>query len=107
VVGKLVLASSSHRLDGLHPGLIEKVTQMDADLPEWTADDIGNIAAPTMLVIGDSEGRLAGLDGRGVPRRRGRLKLTVVSRPRRSERPQPRWSQRWTVATSSSMWTWS
>jgi pimeloyl-ACP methyl ester carboxylesterase len=89
VVGKLVLASSSYRLDGLHPGLmdnlqelkpehlagtpfeqdyakvapnpgdwpklIEKITQMDADLPEWTADDIRDIAAPTMLVIGDSD----------------------------------------------------
>jgi pimeloyl-ACP methyl ester carboxylesterase len=89
VVGKLVLASSSYRLDGLHPGLmdnlqelkpehlagtpfeqdyakvapspgdwpklIEKIIQMDADLPEWTADDIRDIAAPTMLVIGDSD----------------------------------------------------
>jgi pimeloyl-ACP methyl ester carboxylesterase len=89
VVGKLVLASSSYRLDGLHPGLmdnlqelkpehlagtpfeqdlakvapnpgdwpklIEKITKMDADLPEWTADDIRDIAAPTMLVIGDSD----------------------------------------------------
>ena len=89
MVGKLVLASSSYRLDGLHPGLmdnlqelkpehlagtpfeqdyakvapnpgdwpklIEKITKMDADLPEWTADDIRDIAAPTMLVIGDSD----------------------------------------------------
>jgi pimeloyl-ACP methyl ester carboxylesterase len=89
VVGKLVLGSSSYRLDGLHPGLmdnlqelkpehlagtpfeqdlakvapnpgdwpklIEKITKMDADLPEWTADDIRDIAAPTMLVIGDSD----------------------------------------------------
>ena len=89
LVGKLVLASASYRLDGLHPGLmdniqglkpehlagtpfeqdyakvapnpgdwpklIEKITKMDADLPEWTADDIRDIAAPTMLVIGDSD----------------------------------------------------
>jgi len=89
LVGKLVLASASYRLDGLHPGLmdniqelkpehlagtpfeqdyakvapnpgdwpklIEKVTRMDADLPEWTADDIRNLAAPTMLIIGDSD----------------------------------------------------
>ena len=89
LVGKLVLASASYRLDGLHPGLmdniqelkpehlagtpfeqdyakvapnpgdwpklIEKVSRMDADLPEWTADDIRNLAAPTMLIIGDSD----------------------------------------------------
>jgi pimeloyl-ACP methyl ester carboxylesterase len=89
LVGKLVLASASYRLDGLHPGLmdniqglkpehlagtpfeqdyarvapnpgdwpklIEKITRMDADLPEWTADDIRNLAAPTMLIIGDSD----------------------------------------------------
>ena len=28
---------------------------MDADLPEWSADDLRNLAAPTMLVIGDSD----------------------------------------------------
>jgi pimeloyl-ACP methyl ester carboxylesterase len=89
LVGKLVLASASYRLDGLHPGLmdniqglkpehlagtpyerdyarvapnpgdwprlIEKITRMDADLPQWTADDIRNLAAPTMLIIGDSD----------------------------------------------------
>ena len=89
LVGKLVLASFSYRLDGLHPGLmdniselkpehlagtpfeqdyarvapnpgdwpklIQKITQMDADLPEWTADQIRGVTAPTMLVIGDSD----------------------------------------------------
>jgi pimeloyl-ACP methyl ester carboxylesterase len=89
LVGKLVLASFSSRLDGLHPGLmdnigqlqpehlagtpfeqdyarvapnpgdwpklIEKIKQLDADLPEWSADDLRNLAAPTMLVIGDSD----------------------------------------------------
>jgi pimeloyl-ACP methyl ester carboxylesterase len=89
VVGKLVLASFSYRLDGLHPGLmdnisdlkpehlagtpfeqdyarvapnpgdwpklIEKIKEMDADLPEWTADQIRGIAAPTLLIIGDSD----------------------------------------------------
>ena len=89
LVGKLVLASFSYRLDGLHPGLmdniselkpehlagtpfeqdyarvapnpgdwprlIQKITQMDADLPEWTADQIRGITAPTMLIIGDSD----------------------------------------------------
>jgi pimeloyl-ACP methyl ester carboxylesterase len=89
LVGKLVLASVSYRLDGLHPGmldgiqglqpehlagtpfeqdyarvapnpgdwpkLIEKIKAMDADLPEWTADDIRALAVPTMLVYGDSD----------------------------------------------------
>jgi pimeloyl-ACP methyl ester carboxylesterase len=89
LAGKLVLASFSYRLDGLHPGLmdnigelqpehlagtpfeqdyarvapnpgdwpklIEKIKQMDADLPEWSADDVRGITAPTMLVIGDSD----------------------------------------------------
>jgi pimeloyl-ACP methyl ester carboxylesterase len=89
LVGKLVLASFSYRLDGLHPGLmdnlselkpehlagtpfeqdyarvapnpddwpklIRKITQMDADLPQWTADDVRGLASPTMLVIGDSD----------------------------------------------------
>jgi pimeloyl-ACP methyl ester carboxylesterase len=89
LVGKLVLASTSYRLDGLHPGLtdniaelrpehlagspfeqdyarvapnpgdwprlIEKINQMNADLPEYTADQIRSIAAPTLLVIGDSD----------------------------------------------------
>jgi pimeloyl-ACP methyl ester carboxylesterase/uncharacterized protein YndB with AHSA1/START domain len=89
LVGKLVVASASYRLDGLHPGLmdgiqqlqpehlagtpfeedyarvapnpddwpklIEKIKQMETTLSEWTADDIRSIAAPTMLVIGDSD----------------------------------------------------
>ena len=89
LVGKLVLASFSYRLDGLHPGLmdnigdlqpehlagtpfeqdyarvapnkgdwpklIEKIKQMDADLPEWTAEDVRGLSSPTMLIIGDSD----------------------------------------------------
>jgi pimeloyl-ACP methyl ester carboxylesterase len=89
LVGKLVLASFSYRLDGLHPGLmenigglqpehlagtpfeqdyarvapnpgdwpklIEKIKDMDADLPEWSADTIRGVAAPTMLLYGDSD----------------------------------------------------
>jgi pimeloyl-ACP methyl ester carboxylesterase len=89
LVGKLVLASFSYRLDGLHPGLldnigglqpehlagtpfeqdyarvapnpgdwprlIEKIKQMEEDVPQWSADDLRNLAAPTMLVIGDSD----------------------------------------------------
>ena len=89
LVGKLVLASFSYRLDGLHPGLmdniaelkpehlagtpfeqdyarvapnpgdwpklISKITQMDADLPQWTAEDVRGLTAPTLLIIGDSD----------------------------------------------------
>jgi pimeloyl-ACP methyl ester carboxylesterase len=89
LVRKLVLASVSYRLDGLHPGLMDglddlqpehlagtpfaedyarsapdpdgwptliaKVKQMDADLPEWTAEAVGSITAPVLLVIGDSD----------------------------------------------------
>jgi pimeloyl-ACP methyl ester carboxylesterase len=89
LVGRLVLASASYRLDGLHPGLldnmselkpehlagtpferdyarvapnpgdwprlIEKITQMDVGLPQWSADEVRAIAAPTMLIIGDSD----------------------------------------------------
>ena len=89
LVGKLVLASFSYRLEGLHPGLlegiaqlkpehlagtpfeqdyarvapnpgdwpklIEKIKDQETDLPQWTADDLRNLAAPTMLVIGDSD----------------------------------------------------
>ena len=89
LVGKLVLASFSYRLDGLHPGLmdniaelkpehlagtpfeqdyarvapnpgdwptlISKITQMDADLPQWTAEDVRGLSSPTMLIIGDSD----------------------------------------------------
>ena len=89
LVGKLVLASASYRLDGLHPGLLDgiqqlqpehlagtpfqeeyariapnpddwptlisKIKQMDADLPEWSPQDIQAIKAPTLLIIGDSD----------------------------------------------------
>jgi pimeloyl-ACP methyl ester carboxylesterase len=89
LVNKLVLASTSYRLDGLHPELtdtieqlrpehlagshfeqdyarvapnpgdwpklIEKINQMNADLPEYTADQIRAITAPTLLIIGDSD----------------------------------------------------
>jgi pimeloyl-ACP methyl ester carboxylesterase len=89
LVGKLVVASASYRLDGLHPGLmdgiaqlkpehlagtpfeqdyarvapnpgdwpklIEKISQMDIEGPEVTAEDLRAIGSPTMLVIGDSD----------------------------------------------------
>ena len=132
-VGKLVLASFSYRLDGLHPGLmdnigglqpehlagtpfeqdyarvapnpgdwpklIEKIKEMDADLPQWSADDVRNLAAPAMVVIGDSDivrpehaveifrllgGGVAG-DLAGLPRSRlavlpGTTHITLVQR---------------------------
>ena len=37
------------------PKLIEKINEMNANLPEWTADQVKAIAAPTMLIIGDSD----------------------------------------------------
>jgi pimeloyl-ACP methyl ester carboxylesterase len=87
LVGRLVLASASYRLDGLHPEvmasvgevkpehlagsayeadyakvapnpdawptLLEKIGRMEYS--EWTADQVRAIAAPTMLIIGDSD----------------------------------------------------
>jgi pimeloyl-ACP methyl ester carboxylesterase len=133
LVGKLVLASFSYRLDGLHPGLmdnigslrpehlagtpfeqdyarvapnpgdwprlIEKIKDMNADLPEWSADDLRGLAAPTMLVYGDADivrpehmaetfrllgGGVAG-DMAGLPRARlavlpGTTHITLVQR---------------------------
>jgi pimeloyl-ACP methyl ester carboxylesterase len=89
LVRKLVLASASYRLDGLHPGLMDgieqlqpehlagtpfeqdyarvapnpddwpnlitKIKQMDQDLPEWSAEDVRAITAPTLLIYGDSD----------------------------------------------------
>jgi pimeloyl-ACP methyl ester carboxylesterase len=89
LVRKLVLASTSYRLDGLHPEvlggieqiqpehlagtpfeeayarvaprpedwpvLIEKVKQMDSELPDWPAETIKNLGKPVLLVIGDSD----------------------------------------------------
>jgi pimeloyl-ACP methyl ester carboxylesterase len=133
LVGKLVLASFSYRLDGLHPGLmdnigslqpehlagtpfeqdyarvapnpgdwpklIEKIKDQETDLPEWTADDLRGLAAPAMLVYGDSDivrpehmaetfrllgGGVAG-DMAGLPRARlavlpGTTHVTLVQR---------------------------
>jgi pimeloyl-ACP methyl ester carboxylesterase len=89
LVRKLVLASASYALDGLHPEvlggvqqiqpehlagtpfeeayarvaprsedwpvLIEKIKQMDSDLPEWPVETIKNLGKPVLLVIGDSD----------------------------------------------------
>jgi len=89
LVRKLILASTSYRLDGLHPEvlggieqiqpehlagtpfeeayarvaprpedwpvLIEKVKQMDSELPDWSAETIKNLGKPVLLVIGDSD----------------------------------------------------
>jgi pimeloyl-ACP methyl ester carboxylesterase len=89
-VGKLVLASVSFTADGLYPGLLDgiqdlqpehlhgsefheeylriaadpatgwpnlvsKVKAFDANTPEWPADEITAIGAPTMLILGDSD----------------------------------------------------
>ena len=72
---------------------------MEHDLPEWSADDLRDLAAPTMLVIGDSDivqpehtvelfrllgGGVAG-DLAGLPRSRlavlpGTTHITLVQR---------------------------
>jgi pimeloyl-ACP methyl ester carboxylesterase len=72
---------------------------MDADLPEWTADDLRGLAAPAMLVYGDADivrpehmaetfrllgGGVAG-DVAGLPRARlavlpGTTHVTLVQR---------------------------
>jgi pimeloyl-ACP methyl ester carboxylesterase len=108
LVRKLVLASVTYRLDGLHPGLmdgldelqpehlagtpfaedyartapnpgdwprlVEKVKQLNRQLPEWSAAAVRSITAPTMLVYGDSDivrpehaAELFRLLGGGVP----------------------------------------
>jgi pimeloyl-ACP methyl ester carboxylesterase len=88
-VGKLVLASVTSTLDGLHPGLLDgiqslqpedlagspfqeayaqvaprpddwptliaKVKELDRDLPDWPPETIRSLAAPVLLVIGDSD----------------------------------------------------
>ena len=88
-VGRLVLASVSFRHDGLHPGLLDgiqqlqpehlhgsefheeylrtapdpaafpvligKMKRLDGDLPQWPAERIRALAAPTLLVLGDSD----------------------------------------------------
>jgi pimeloyl-ACP methyl ester carboxylesterase len=36
-------------------GLVAKVKVLDANLPAWTADQVRALAAPTMLVLGDSD----------------------------------------------------
>jgi pimeloyl-ACP methyl ester carboxylesterase len=89
LVRKLAVASFAHRLDGLHPGLVEgleqvtpevlegspfqqayareaprpedwprmvaKVTALNRQLPEWPAEAIRSIAAPMLIIIGDSD----------------------------------------------------
>lgn len=37
------------------PVLIEKIKEMDQDLPEWTVDTVRELGKPVMLVIGDSD----------------------------------------------------
>jgi pimeloyl-ACP methyl ester carboxylesterase len=37
------------------PGLVAKINRLDGDLPEWPAEQIRALAAPTLLVLGDSD----------------------------------------------------
>ena len=89
------------------PRLIEKIKDMETELPQWTADDIRNAAAPTMLVYGDSDivqpehmaelfrlrgggvaGDLAGLPPARLAVLPGTTHVTLVRGPTGS----PRWS---------------
>jgi pimeloyl-ACP methyl ester carboxylesterase len=88
-VHRLVLASVSYHADGIHPGLMDgiqdlqpehlhgsefhdeylrtapdpagwanlvtKIKAFDADPPSWPADQVRGLAAPTLLVLGDSD----------------------------------------------------
>jgi len=88
-VHRLVLASVTFHPDGIHPGLMDgiqdlqpehlhgsefhdeylrtapdpagwptlvtKIKAFDADPPSWTADQVRGLAAPTLLVLGDSD----------------------------------------------------
>ncbi|MFC4943672.1 alpha/beta fold hydrolase [Pseudonocardia sp. GCM10023141] len=88
-VGRLVLASVSFDDDGLHPGLLDgiqdlqpehlhgsefheeylrtapdpagwaglvtKMKVLDANLPQWTPEQIRALVAPTMIVVGDAD----------------------------------------------------
>lgn len=37
------------------PALVAKLKRLDGDLPQWTAEQIRAVTAPTMLVLGDSD----------------------------------------------------
>ena len=58
---------------GDFPTLVEKLTRLDTTPFSWPADDVRGIAAPTLIVLGDSDGirlehavELFGLLGGGV-----------------------------------------
>jgi pimeloyl-ACP methyl ester carboxylesterase len=58
---------------GDFPKLVEKLKQLDTTTYAWPADDIRNITAPTLIIVGDSDGvrlehavELFGLLGGGV-----------------------------------------
>jgi pimeloyl-ACP methyl ester carboxylesterase len=89
LVGRLVLTSVSYRQDGLHPGLLDgieqlqpehlagspfeqeylstaprpgdwptlinKVKRLDRENPDWPAEAVRAVTAPTLLVYGDSD----------------------------------------------------
>ena len=37
------------------PRMVERVKELDKNLPDWTAEDIRSIQAPTLLIIGDAD----------------------------------------------------
>lgn len=38
------------------PTLVEKITRLDGEIQDWPAEDVRGITAPTMVIIGDSDG---------------------------------------------------
>jgi pimeloyl-ACP methyl ester carboxylesterase len=37
------------------PTLVAKIKRLDGDLPQWTAEQVGAVTAPTMIVLADSD----------------------------------------------------
>jgi pimeloyl-ACP methyl ester carboxylesterase len=62
LVRRLVVASTSFTHDGMHAAALEmfpsidKLTQLDTTPFAWPEQDIRAIAAPTLIVLGDSDG---------------------------------------------------
>ena len=94
------------------PRLVEKLKQLDATPFAWPKQDIQAIAAPTLIVVGDSDVvrlehavELFGLRGGGVMGDLSGLpasRLAVLPAPRISSRPAP---GSWTAPAGC--WPWS
>ena len=80
------------------PTLVEKMKQLDGQPFAWPPDEIRAISAPTMVVIGDSDGTDSGARRRAIPpARRWRLRRpgrAAERPPRRPPRHHPRRAHR-------------